>query len=119
MPSASREGQSGTSIDDAPATRDTGAADIGPDLILDETIDQQDGDAPADDAMDLHPEEGPSSNDVDMHFVGSLEAAQSLCNLEPDAGDCIAELLMTQMGASGRSYRRESRQAARKIVSEM
>ena len=90
-----------------------------PDWILDEAIEQQDVDVPADDAMDLHPEEGPSSNDVDMHSVGSLEAAQSLGNLEPDAGDCIAELLLTQMGASGRSYRRESRQAARKIVSEM
>ena len=63
------------------------------DWILDEAIEQQDSNVPADDAMDLHPEEGPSSNDVDMHFVGSLEAAQSLGNLEPDAGDGIAELL--------------------------
>ena len=54
-----------------------------------------------------------------MHFVGSLEAAQPLGNLEPDAGDYIAELLLFQMGASGRSYRRESEQVAKKIVSEM
>ena len=53
-----------------------------------------------------------------MAFVGSLEAAQSNGRLEPSKDDVVAELLLTQMGGSGRQHQREFRAAARKIVSE-
>ena len=47
--------------------------------------------------------------DMDMGFIGSLQ---------PSLDDCVAELLLAQLGA-GRRYVREHRQGARKIISEI
>ena len=61
----------------------------------------------------------PSTEDVDMEFVGDLEAHDFLGSLGPSVDDAVSELLLAQMGSSGRSYRRESAIAARRFVSEM
>ena len=61
----------------------------------------------------------PSTEDVDMEFVGDLEAHDFLGSLGPSVDDAVSELLLAQMGSSGRSYRRESAAAARRFVSEI
>ena len=48
--------------------------------------------------------------DMSMSFIGSLE---------PERDDFISELLLRQVGSSGRRYRREGRAAFAKIVSEI
>ncbi len=61
-----------------------------------------------------------AGEDVEMAFVGCLDhCATGIGSLEPNVDDQVCELLLAQMGSSGRSYRREATQAARKIVSEM
>ena len=47
--------------------------------------------------------------DMDVGFIGSLQ---------PSRDDCVAELLLAQLGA-GRRHVREHRQAARKMISEI
>ena len=60
------------------------------------------------------------SGDVDMAFVGCIDhSGTDIGSLEPDIDDCICELLLAQMGSSGRRYRRETTQAARRLVSEI
>jgi len=49
-------------------------------------------------------------NAMDMGFLGSLE---------PKAEDFMSDLLLQQLGSSGRSYRREHRTCCKRIVSEM
>ncbi len=56
------------------------------------------------------PEDVDASGDQNMGFVGSLE---------PSYDDFISELMLQQIGSSGRSYARERRQAVGKIVSEI
>ena len=48
--------------------------------------------------------------DADMGLIGVLG---------PSADDVISEILLQQLGSSGRSYRRERRTAGRRLVSEM
>ena len=59
------------------------------------------------------------NEDVDMHFVGNLELHDALGSIEPTIDDEVSHLLLTQMGSCGRSYKRESAQAAKRIVSEI
>ena len=58
------------------------------------------------DAMDQ--DEAPG--DAEMGFLGSLQ---------PEACDAASELLLMQLGSVGRSYKRETRQAFGKLVSEI
>ena len=89
VPPVSRDSKKGTAIADAPDVRESKESTPMADAQHEnddsntalEEADGQDVDVPADDEMDIHAEEGPSSNDVDMHFVGSVEAAQSLGSL--------------------------------------
>ena len=60
-----------------------------------------------------------ASEDVDMGFIGSLEVHDFLGNLEPSIDDSVSHLLLTQMGSCGRSYKRESAAAAKRLVSEI
>ena len=57
--------------------------------------------------------------DVEMEFVGKLEVEDSLGSLEPSVDDFVAGLLLQQLGSLGRRYRREARQGAKAIVSEV
>ena len=59
------------------------------------------------------------SGDIEMDFVGSLEPYSDLGSLEPFVDDVVSQLLLSQMGSSGKSYHRESATAARRIVSEI
>ena len=60
------------------------------------------------------------NNDVDMDFVGCIDHnSTDIGSLEPSPDDYICELLLAQMGSSGRRYRRETVQAVRKMVSEI
>ena len=59
------------------------------------------------------------STDVNMDFVGSMEVHDVLGCLEPSIDDTISHLLLAQMGSSGRSYRRDTATAAKKLVSEI
>ena len=51
-----------------------------------------------------------AEGDVPMSFIGSLEPAQD---------DVISSILLQQLGSVGRRYKRESRSAYKKIVSEI
>ena len=89
----------GTPLADEPTVRDEEAA-AGPE---DEAMPGQEG-----------------NGDVEMDFVGCIDhTATGIGSLEPNIGDFVSELLLAQMGSSGRQYRRESVQAARRIVSEI
>ena len=59
------------------------------------------------------------SGDIEMDLVGSLEPYCDLGSLTPSIDDVVSQLLFSQMGSSGKSYRRESSSAARRIVSEI
>ncbi len=54
--------------------------------------------------------DGELAADMDVGFMGSLE---------PEGYDEIAGMLLQQLGAQGRRYRRESRRALRGLVSEI
>ncbi len=54
--------------------------------------------------------EADVQDDVHMGFIGSLEPAPE---------DQISPILLQQLGSAGRRYKRESRQAFRRIVSEI
>ena len=53
-----------------------------------------------------------ANEDVNMGFIGCMEPNES-------DHDSISELLLTQLGSCGRSYRREAQKAGRRIISEM
>ena len=55
-------------------------------------------------------DDAPGPGDADMGFLGSLE---------PEPHDVAAELLLMQLGSTGRSYKRETQQAFGKLVSEI
>ena len=68
------------------------------------------------DAMDVE----HVANEVEQNFVGCLNhSAGGLGSIEPDVDDVIAQLLVTEMGSSGRSRIRERRAGFRRIVSEI
>ena len=52
-------------------------------------------------------------------FVGSFNVANALGIPEPNFGDEVPSLLLSQVGSSGRSYRREGCTAARRIASDV
>ena len=64
-------------------------------------------------------EQGEISNDVEMDFVGHVQNSQGIGSLEPSVDDCIAELLLAEMGSSGKSRKRDGRKGFRKLVSEI
>ncbi len=70
-------------------------------------------------AMGGGPGDGEASHDVEMDFVGSVEPEGELGKLEPSVDDVISNLILRQIGSSGRSYKREGRHGARKLVSEI
>ena len=64
----------------------------------------------ASEAMETDERQANDENAMDMGLLGSLE---------PSADDFMSDLLLQQLGSSGRSYRREHRASCRRIVSEM
>ncbi len=60
-----------------------------------------------------------TTGDVEMDFVGSLELENEIGRLEPSVDDVASSMILQQIGSLGRSYRREARQGARKLVSEI
>ena len=71
----------------------------------------------ADAEMDADP--ATSNGDVEMDFVGHLSTADGIGSLEPSVEDFVAELLIGQMGGTSRKHRRETNNAARRMVSEI
>ena len=80
----------------------------------------------------VQPEPGPPevSNEVDMdqdndapdaemHFVGNISPSQGIGSLEPSFDDEIAEMLLAEMGSSGRVRHKDGRKAVKKMVSEI
>jgi len=60
------------------------------------------------------------AHEVEQNFIGNINhSSDGLGSLEPSVDDVIAELLVTQMGSSGRSRVREQRSGFRRIVSEI
>ncbi len=51
-----------------------------------------------------------NEEDIDMGFIGSLE---------PSFDDSVSEMMLMQIGSSGKSYQREGRTAMRKMISEI
>ena len=85
-----------------------------------EHADLEDPDAEQPDEDGVMEENEPTgSQDVEMDFVGSLQVADDLGKLEPSFNDHLCEILLSQMGSSGRSYRREAAKARRALVSEV
>ena len=65
-------------------------------------------------------EVGHVKYDVEQNFVGNLNHSfDDLGCLEHSVDDAIAELLVAQMGSTGRQRLREHRAGVRRIVSEM
>ncbi len=75
-----------------------------------------DGGARAGDDVEM---EETAGNDVEMDFVGCLDAAEGIGSLEPSFDDLVSGLLLAQMGSAGKKYKREARTAGRKLVSEI
>ncbi len=57
--------------------------------------------------------------DVDMDFIGNLEAHDHLGSIEPTVDDFVSGLLLQQLGSLGRSYKREARKSSKALVSEI
>ena len=72
-----------------------------------------------DTAMDGGPGGEETAQDVEMDFVGSLKTEGEIGRLEPSVDDAASSMILQQIGSLGRSYRREARQGARKLVSEI
>ena len=51
-----------------------------------------------------------NDNDIDMGFIGSLE---------PEVDDFVAQMMLQQLGAMGRNYKREARAGYKHLVSEI
>ena len=60
-----------------------------------------------------------NAGNVEMDFVGHVGASQGVGSPEPSFDDMISELLLTEMGSSGRARRKDGRKAIKKIVSEI
>ena len=54
--------------------------------------------------------ENDKSEDVDMGYIGCLT---------PQVDEVASELILMAIGSTGRSYRRETRAACRRIVSDI
>ena len=65
-------------------------------------------------AMPMDVDREIASGDTEMHFIGSMSTEQGIGRLSPPIDDEVAELLLAQMGASGRQSRRDYGRAARK-----
>jgi hypothetical protein len=59
------------------------------------------------------------TGDVEMDFVGCIEASQGIGSLEPSVDDCISQLLLAEMGSSGKTRKRDGRKGFRRLVSEI
>ena len=70
-----------------------------------------------DDGMEVDDEQAMS--ETDMGFVGNFTVADNLGRLEPSFDDEVSAMLLNQLGSAGRSHRRESCAAARRIVTEV
>ena len=70
-------------------------------------------------AMPMDVDREIASGDTEMHFIGSMSTEQGIGRLSPPIDDEVAELLLAQMGASGRQSRRDYGRAARKLVTEI
>ena len=93
----------------APPPGGLGRHDLGDD-VMEESIDD------GEDAMDVE----HVAHVVGQDFIGSIDHSKGgLGSLEPDVDDVVAQLLVTQMGSTSRSLRREHRSGMRRIVSEI
>ena len=64
-------------------------------------------------------EKGDDSQDVEMEFCGELNLMSEVGQLEPSFNDHVSEHLLNQLGSVGKSFRREARDAGKKIGSEI
>ena len=115
---AARGGQQelgGAAVRDHPARLPLGGGEVAPPQTTARTAVHHEADPTVhdgggDDAMDGGQGDiVDGAFDMDMGFIGSLQ---------PSVDDCVAELLLAQLGA-GRRHIREHRQAARKLISEI
>ena len=67
----------------------------------------------------MNTESNDGNVDVEMGFVGHVGASQGIGSLEPSFDDQIAELMLAEMGSSGRVRRRDGQKAMKTIVSEI
>ena len=65
----------------------------------------------------MEEEDGDNEPDVEMEFCGELNLMSEVGQLEPSFNDSVSELLLNQLGSVGKSFRREARNAGKKIVS--
>ena len=72
---------------------------------------------PSDDPMeDMEVDDDRAAPEADMGFDGNFDVADRLGRLEPSFDDEVSTLLLNQLGSVGRSHRRESCSAARRLV---
>ena len=67
----------------------------------------------------MEEQEEDVEQDVGMEFCGGLDLMSEVGRLEPSFNDSVSELLLRQLGSVGKSFRREARDAGKKIVSEI
>ena len=70
-------------------------------------------------AMDQCGGQENANGDIEMDFVGNINASQGLGSLEPSFDDEVSDMLLAEMGSSGRIQRKDGRKAVRKLVSEI
>ena len=69
--------------------------------------------------VDMDANVDKATSEADMGSVGNFTVADRIGRLEPSFGDEVSALLLNQLGSVGRSHRRESRAAARRLVTEV
>ena len=78
---------------------------------------RQNADAAAE--METDDRQEADEDAMNTDFVGNFDVADSLGRLEPSFDDEVSTLLLNQLGSVGRSHRRESCSAARRLVTEV
>ena len=75
----------------------------------------------ADEAAEMETDDRQEADEDAMNtdFVGNFDVADSLGRFEPSFDDEVSTLLLNQLGSVGRSHRRESCSAARRLVTEV
>ncbi len=82
-------------------------------------IDELAGEAHVGDTPEENMEQESVSNDVEMDFAGHVGASQGIGSLEPSFDDEVAEMLLAELGSSGRDRITDGHKAVKKLVSEI
>ena len=61
----------------------------------------------------------PQDDSMEVDFVGETEPVSFIGSLEPSFDDEVSSILLSEMGSSGKSYRRDQARNMKRLVSEI